>query len=39
MDDSLRELYQRENSAKQVRNQAKKEFLSLSSQEEDARIK
>ncbi|KAI7879576.1 hypothetical protein K492DRAFT_237833 [Lichtheimia hyalospora FSU 10163] len=39
MDDSLRELYQRENSAKQVRNQAKKEFLSLKSQEEDARIK
>lgn len=39
MDDSLRELHQRENAAKQARNQAKKEYLSLKSQEEDARIK
>ncbi|CDH49430.1 spindle pole body protein ndc80 [Lichtheimia corymbifera JMRC:FSU:9682] len=39
MDDSLRELNQRENAAKQARNQAKKEVLSLKSQEEDARIK
>ncbi|KAJ8660119.1 hypothetical protein O0I10_003978 [Lichtheimia ornata] len=39
MDDTLRELNQRENAAKQARNQAKKEVLSLKSQEEDAHIK